>query len=129
MHRKHHSTKRNIKKVLISLAMMLLGTMMFVMPAMADTISASTMMTNLISLMCSMFKYVGAAIFVWAIIQFILATKRSDADSKSDAIQTAVCGIALMAISLIITAMGLTSAVGGGTISDDTLDSLGGSSS
>lgn len=82
------------KKILVCLSMMLLGSVMFIIPALATAPNASTTMFNLISLMLSMFKYVGAAIFVWAIIQFILATKRSDADSKADAVQTAVCGIA-----------------------------------
>lgn len=118
-------TKRYIdyKKVLFILAIAAFGTLMFVFPAFAETISAKTVMSNLISLMCSMFKFVGAAVFVWAVIQFILATKRSDADSKSDAIQTAVCGIALMAVAIIINAMGLDKAMGGGVeITDDKLD-------
>ncbi len=118
-------TKRYIdyKKVLFILAIAAFGTLMFVFPAFAETISAKTVMSNLISLMCSMFKFVGAAVFVWAVIQFILATKRSDADSKSDAIQTAVCGIALMAVAIIINAMGLDNAMGGGVeITDDKLD-------
>ena len=84
---------------------------MFAMPAFAKTVNASDTMVKLISLMCSMFKYVGAAIFVWAIIQFILATKRSDADSKADAIQTAVCGIALMGIVLVVNALGIGTAI------------------
>ena len=92
--------KIDYKKVLWCLAMMALGTAMFIIPAFA-AVEAKSVMSNLISLMCSMFKFVGAAIFVWAIIQFILATKRSDADSKADAVQTAVCGIALMAVAAI----------------------------
>lgn len=108
-----NKAKRKIdyKRVLWCLAMMVLGTMMFVMPAFAKTVNASDTMVKLISLMCSMFKYVGAAIFVWAIIQFILATKRSDADSKADAIQTAVCGIALMGIVLVVNALGIGTAI------------------
>ena len=109
-----NKAKRKIdyKKVAWCLAMMVLGSMMFIMPAFA-AVSASDTMKNLISLMCSMFKYVGAAIFVWAIIQFILATKRSDADSKADAVQTAVCGIALMGIALIVNALGIGDAIDG----------------
>lgn len=62
-------------------------------------------------------------IFVWAIIQFVLATKRSDADSKADAVQTAVCGIALMSIALIVNALGIGDAIdGSGTdFTDDKL--------
>lgn len=111
-----NKAKRKIdyKRVMICLAMMVLGTAMFVLPAFADTAAAGSstgtaVMANLIGLMCSMFRYVGTAIFVWAIIQFVLATKRSDADSKADAVQTAVCGIALMSIGIIVQAMGLDS--------------------
>lgn len=111
--------KIDYKRVMVCLAMMALGTIMFVFPAFA-AVSASTTMANLISLMCSMFKYVGAAIFVWAIIQFVLATKRSDADSKADAVQTAVCGIALMSIALIVNALGIGDAIdGSGTVFTD----------
>ena len=102
--------KIDYKKVLWRLAMMALGTAMFIIPAFA-AVEAKSVMSNLISLMCSMFKFVGAAIFVWAIIQFILATKRSDADSKADAVQTAVCGIALMAVAAIVKNLGLDNTV------------------
>lgn len=108
-----NKAKRKIdyKKVAWCLAMMVLGSMMFIIPAFAAPAAGSstgtTVMANLIGLMCSMFRYVGTAIFVWAIIQFVLATKRSDADSKADAVQTAVCGIALMSIGIIVQAMGL----------------------
>lgn len=121
-----NKAKRKIdyKKVMWCLAMMVLGTMMFALPASAKTVSASATMANLISLMCSMFKYVGAAIFVWAIIQFILATKRSDADSKADAVQTAVCGIALMGIVVIINALGVGNAIDAGETTNFTDESL-----
>lgn len=114
--------KIDYKKVAICLAMMALGTIMFVLPAFA-AVNAKEVMSNLISLMCSMFKFVGVAIFVWAVIQFILATKRSDADSKADAVQTAVCGVALMAVATIVTKLGLDSAViDTGKINDTQLD-------
>lgn len=109
-----NKAKRKIdyKRVLWCLAMMVLGMAMFIVPAFADTPTAGKTMMSLISLMCSMFKYVGVAIFVWAIIQFILATKRSDADSKADAVQTAVCGIALIAVGAVIDALGITDNLG-----------------
>ena len=94
--------KIDYKKILICFAAMMLGSVMFIIPAFATAPNANDTMLKLINLMLSMFKYVGAAIFVWAIIQFILATKRSDADSKADAVQTAVCGIALMGIVIIV---------------------------
>ena len=104
-------SRYGFKKILACLSMMLLGSVMFIIPALAAAPNASTTMFNLISLMLSMFKYVGAAIFVWAIIQFILATKRSDADSKADAVQTAVCGIALMGITLVVQGLGIGKAI------------------
>ena len=113
--------KINKKKMLLALFTMALAVAIFVFPA-AAAISAPTVMGNLISLMCSMFKFVGIALFVWAIIQFILATKRSDADSKSDAIQTAMCGVALMAVASIVNNLGLGDAGLSGTISDDKLE-------
>ena len=119
-----NKAKRKIdyKKVAWCLAMMVLGSMMFIIPAFA-AVEAKTVMSNLISLMCSMFKFVGVAIFVWAVIQFILATKRSDADSKADAVQTAVCGIALMAMAAIVKNLGLDdTVVDTGNINDTRLD-------
>ena len=114
--------KIDYKKVAICLAMMALGTIMFVLPAFA-AVNTKEVMSNLISLMCSMFKFVGVAIFVWAVIQFILATKRSDADSKADAVQTAVCGVALMAVATIVTKLGRDSAgIDTGKINDTQLD-------
>lgn len=126
-----NKAKRKIdyKRVLWCLAMIVLGTMMFMVPAFAKTISATDTMANLISLMCSMFKYVGAAIFVWAIIQFILATKRSDADSKADAVQTAVCGIALMGIAIIVKNLGIGQAIDKDkefNVDDDSLSKVSG---
>ena len=103
--------KIDYKKILICFAAMMLGSVMFVIPAFADAPNASDTMLKLINLILSMFKYVGAAIFVWAIIQFILATKRSDADSKADAVQTAVCGIALMGIRTVIVGLGIGAAI------------------
>lgn len=103
--------KYGFKKILVCFSMMLLGSVMFIIPAFAAAPNANEAMVKLINLMLSMFKYVGAAIFVWAIIQFILATKRSDADSKADAVQTAVCGIALMGIRTVIVGLGIGAAI------------------
>lgn len=69
--------------------------------------TAAEAMGNLISIVAAIFRYVGIALFAWGAIQFILATKRSDADSKSDAIQTAMCGIALMLIIVVLNKLGL----------------------
>ena len=104
------------KKIMMCVLAMALGMLMFCFPAFA-AVNTADVMAKLISLMCSMFKYVGTAIFVWAIIQFILATKRSDADSKADAVQTAVCGVALMGIAAIVGNLGISQSP-----TDDILD-------
>lgn len=109
----HKKKKINCMKLVICFVMMLLGSVMFIIPAFAAAPNANEAMVKLINLMLSMFKYVGAAIFVWAIIQFILATKRSDADSKADTVQTAVCGIAMMSIKTIVVGLGITDAIDG----------------
>lgn len=109
----HKKKKINCMKLVICFVMMLLGSVMFIIPAFAAAPNANEAMVKLINLMLSMFKYVGAAIFVWAIIQFILATKCSDADSKADAVQTAVCGIAMMSIKTIVVGLGITDAIDG----------------
>ena len=109
----HKKKKINCMKLVICFVMMLLGSVMFIIPAFAAAPNANEAMVKLINLMLSMFKYVGAALFVRAIIQFILATKRSDADSKADAVQTAVCGIAMMSIKTIVVGLGITDAIDG----------------
>ena len=115
----HKKKKINCMKLVICFVMMLLGSVMFIIPAFAAAPNANEAMVKLINLMLSMFKYVGAAIFVWAIIQFILATKRSDADSKADAVQTAVCGIAMMSIKTIVVGLGITDAIDGANSFND----------
>lgn len=120
----HKKKKINYMKLVICFVMMLLGSVMFIIPAFAAAPNANEAMVKLINLMLSMFKYVGAAIFVWAIIQFILATKRSDADSKADAVQTAVCGIAMMSIKTIVVGLGITDAIDGAdSFNDESLTS------
>ena len=117
------------KRVMFILATIATMVAMSAMPVFAEsgggTVGASATMGKLISLMCSMFKYVGIALFVWAIIQFILATKRSDADSKADAIQTAVCGVALIGIGAIVNALEIANL---DEVNDNALDGDGGSS-
>ena len=79
---------------------------MYATPVFAAT-TAATAMGNLLGVIAAIFRYVGIALFAWGAIQFILATKRSDGDSKADAIQTAMCGIALMLIKTILDKLGL----------------------
>lgn len=116
-----HALEKKSKKVIFYLCIMALGIFMFCLPVMAASpttaanpqLSAtSASITSLVSLMCSIFKYVGTAIFVWSVIQLILATKRSDADSKAEAIQAAVCGITMMGMASIINTFDFDDSIG-----------------
>lgn len=84
----------------------------------ADASSASALIGNLVSIMASIFKYVGMALIAWGIFQFLLAVKKQDAESKSDAVTTAVVGIALMFAVKLIEALDL-----GLTVDNTKLDS------
>ena len=69
--------------------------------------NADNYIRNLILILCDIFRYVGIALFVWGAIQFILSVKRTDAESKSDAMQTAIVGIALISVRFIVDALGV----------------------
>lgn len=84
---------------------------------------AQALVTGLVNVMLSIFKYVGMALITWGVIQFLLAIKKSDAESKSEAVTTAVVGIALYCLNILIGNMGID---GLGTLSNSILD--GGSS-
>lgn len=73
----------------------------------AGDVNANDIMTNVLSIVVSMFRYVGIMLLVWGVCQFVLAIKRTDAESKSDAIQTIMCAIALIAIKTLVNALGL----------------------
>ncbi len=76
--------------------------------------NATTMVTNHLNIMIAIFKYVGFALIVWGITQFLLAVKKSDAESKSEAVTTVIVGIALVSLAVIVNSMGM-----GITVSDD----------
>lgn len=70
----------------------------------SDTIAPVTNMTNqLMSIMTTIFQYVGILLIVWGVIQFTLSMKRTDAESKSEAIMVILCGIILSAIKFLVT--------------------------
>ena len=69
--------------------------------------NAGKYIAKLILILCDVFRYVGIALFVWGVIQFILAVKRTDAESKSDALQTCLAGVALIAIKTLVLFLGI----------------------
>lgn len=75
-------------------------------PALAAS-NAGDILGGVLGIVIAMFKYVGIALVVWGVAQFVLAVKRTDAESKSDAVQTIVCGIALISLKILLGSLNL----------------------
>lgn len=105
---------KTISLLTVGITVMHLSTLLVM--AEATVADASTLMGSILGMILAVFRYVGIALIVWGVIQFVLATKRTDAESKSDAIQTIMCGIVLTALKTIFNSFDL-----GVTISDITL--------
>ena len=69
--------------------------------------SASKLIGGIVGIILSMFRWVGVVLLVWGVAQFVMAIKRTDAESKSDAIQTIICAIVLISLKTVITALGI----------------------
>ena len=63
--------------------------------------------TNIVAIILAMFRWVGIVLLVWGVAQFIMAIKRTDAESKSDAIQTIICSIVLISLKSVIEGLGI----------------------
>lgn len=64
--------------------------------------TASSLIGNIVAIILAMFRWVGVVLLVWGVAQFIMAIKRTDAESKSDAIQTIICSIVLISLKSVI---------------------------
>lgn len=73
----------------------------------SGSVSASNLIGKIVSVILSMFRWVGIVLLVWGVAQFVMAIKRTDAESKSDAIQTIICAIVLIGLKSIINSLGL----------------------
>lgn len=69
--------------------------------------TASALIGNIVAIILAMFRWVGVVLLVWGVAQFIMAIKRTDAESKSDAIQTIICSIVLISLKTIIDGLGI----------------------
>lgn len=81
------------------LFIMMSGMMTF---AAGSSSSASSLISNIVAIILAMFRWVGVVLLVWGVAQFIMAIKRTDAESKSDAIQTIICAIVLISLKTVI---------------------------
>ena len=78
---------------------MMSGMMTF---AAGSSSTASSLIGNIVAIILAMFRWVGVVLLVWGVAQFIMAIKRTDAESKSDAIQTIICAIVLISLKTVI---------------------------
>lgn len=81
-------------------------------PVMAagDT-SVDSLVGTIVGIILTMFRYVGIVLLVWGVAQFVMAMKRSDSESKGDAIQTIITAIVLIGLKTVITRLGIVDSI------------------
>lgn len=114
MLKKNEMEEKRKKTMLIcgkSMSVMMMGFMFIMMSGMATfaagNSTASSLIGNIVAIILAMFRWVGVVLLVWGVAQFIMAIKRTDAESKSDAIQTIICSIVLISLKTIIDGLGI----------------------
>lgn len=73
---------------------------------------ANEMVLNLVNVICTIFRYIGILLLVWAIGMLVLAFKNEDANSKTRSMMLLVVSIVLIAIKSIVMLIIPTLAVG-----------------
>lgn len=114
MLKKNEMEEKRKKTLLIcgkSMSVMMMAFMFIMMSGMATfaagNSTASSLIGNIVAIILAMFRWVGVVLLVWGVAQFIMAIKRTDAESKSDAIQTIICSIVLISLKTIIDGLGI----------------------
>lgn len=114
MLKKNEMEEKRKKTMLIcgkSMSVMMMALMFIMMSGMttfaAGNSTASSLIGNIVAIILAMFRWVGVVLLVWGVAQFIMAIKRTDAESKSDAIQTIICSIVLISLKTIIDGLGI----------------------
>lgn len=69
--------------------------------------TAWSLLELIATIILKLFRWGGMLLIIWGICQFVLSIKKADADSKSDAIHTIICAIALIMLELIIYKTGI----------------------
>lgn len=102
--KKFHMLKR-----IYMIQTMLLTFLMLAVPVYAADMEVDTsdLIGRLIGIILFLFFYVGLCVLIWGIISFFLAIKKQDGESKADAVQTMIAGIALMVLRPFVNALGL----------------------
>ena len=81
-------------------------------PVMAagDT-SVDSLIGTIVGIILTMFRYAGIVLLVWGVAQFVMAMKRSDSESKGDAIQTIIAAIVLIGLKTVVTSLGIVDSI------------------
>lgn len=87
-------------------ALVVAGSSMLVACPLAD-VQAHSVIKNAVAQILTLVGYIGIILAVWGAVQFFLALKNEDSDSKSRAGMTIVCGAALIGIKPIVNQLGL----------------------
>ncbi|HJB27196.1 MAG TPA: hypothetical protein IAA06_00150 [Candidatus Blautia faecavium] len=105
---------KNLTKILKRIYMVQTVIMMLLfsaVPILASSdignVDAGDLMGKVIGIIIYLFFWVGLCVLIWGIVMFLLALKRQDGESKADAVQTMVAGIALMALRFLVDSLGL----------------------
>ena len=64
--------------------------------------TADAMVGKLVGIICTIFRYIGILLAVWAVGSLILAFKNEDADSKSRAMMLLIVSIVLIVIKSVV---------------------------
>lgn len=68
---------------------------------------ASSIFGSIIGVILDLVRYAGIILAVWGVVQFFLALRNEDGDSKARAGLTIVAGVALIAIKSLVANTGL----------------------
>lgn len=106
--------KAKFKNFMVQAATFTFMMMFTIVPGFADaTSSLTTIINNMINVVCLIFTAIGVLATVYAVGQLIFAFKNDDPDSKSRASQFLVVGVVLMVFPQIISQLNLTQYITG----------------
>ena len=76
----------------------------FSVPAAQDAVKTTGYILGVLLKVC---EYIGSAVLLWGIINWVMATKNEDAGSKQKAIMATITGILLFTMRSILTSAGV----------------------
>ena len=68
----------------------------------AELQGADNMMTNILGIVLTVFRYIGIFMTVWGVAMVVMAFRNEDAEGKTKGIMVAVAGIVLVTLKSIL---------------------------